>query len=56
MDTLSFSFQELAHFVDLKHIKVLELKFRGQVFYSHVKGKFKKTRVQQNGSALHRFH
>jgi len=42
MDTLSFSFQELAHFVDLKHIKVLELKFRGQVFYSHVKAKFKK--------------
>jgi hypothetical protein len=31
MDTiLSFSFWELAYFVDLKHIKVLELKFRGK--------------------------
>lgn len=43
-------------FCRLKTHQSFRIKVQGQVFYSHVKGKFKKTWVQQNGSALHRFH
>lgn len=43
-------------FCRFKTHQSFRMKVQGQVYYSHVNGIFKKTLVQQNGSALQRFH